>query len=177
MEVQDLEKIQKTTEEAIDKMQEALKNMPPALQEKMQGMMQLQAPKQPDIIYKKVASDEKINQWVCTKYEGLTNDQKVTEVWTTEWKKLGLSEEDLKGFSQIGDFFKSMMKNMSFFYKVGTDEKAENMYFGFPIKTVNYEKDKPTDKYEIKEIKEQELSSTTFEVPKGYKKEKMTEPK
>jgi len=174
---EDLEKMQKAAEDASAKMQEALKNMPPEVQEKMQSMMQMQTPKKSEIVYKKVASDEKINQWVCDKYEGVSDEQKVAEVWTTEWKKLGLSEEDLKGFAQIGEFFKSMMKNMSWFYKVGTDEKAENMYFGFPIKTVNYEKDQPTNKYEIKEIKQQDLTPATFEVPKGYKQEKMTEQK
>jgi hypothetical protein len=170
---EDLDKMQKTAEDAMTKMQEALKNMPPALQEKMKGMMQPQATKQSDIVYKKVASDEKVNQWVCDKYEGFSDGQKVAEVWTTGWKKLGLAEEDLTGFTKIGEFFKSMVKNMSWMYNVGTDEKAENMYFGFPIKTVNFEKDKPASKYEITEIKQQELVPTTFEVPKGYKQEKI----
>ena len=174
---EDLEKLQKTAEEATAKMQEALKNMPPALQEKMKNMMPSQEAKKSEIVYKKVASGEKVNQWGCDKYEGVSDGQKVAEVWTTEWKKLGLNEEDLKGLDQFGEFFKSMMKNMSFFYKIGTDEKAENMYVGFPIQTINYEKDKPTNKYEINEIKQQDLTPATFEVPKGYKQEKMTEQK
>lgn len=174
---EDLEKIQKTAEQAANTMQEALKNLSPAMQEKMKSMMPVQEPKKSEIVYKKTASDEKVNQWACDKYEGLRDGQKVSEVWTTEWKKLGLNEEDLKGFEQIGKFFTSMMKNMNWFYKIGTDEKAENMYFGFPIKTINYEKDKPADRYEIKEIKQEDLKPTFFEVPKGYKKEKMTEQK
>jgi hypothetical protein len=174
---EDLEKIQKTAEQAANTMQEALKNLPPAMQDKMKNLMPSQEAKKSEIVYKKTASDEKVNQWACDKYEGFSDGQKVAEVWTTEWKKLGLSEQDLKGFAQLGEFSKSMMKNMSFFYKVGTDEKAENMYIGFPIKTINYEKDKPANKYEIKEIKEQELAPATFEVPKGYKKEKIAEQK
>jgi len=170
---EDLEKIQKTAEEALNKMQEALKNLPPEMQEKMKSMTQSEASKKSEIIYKKVAGDEKINQWICDKYEGTRDNQKVVEVWTAGWKKLGLSEEDLKGFDQIGTFFTSMMKNMSWHYKVGTGEKAEGMYIGFPIKTVSFEKGKPTNEYEIKEIKQADLQPSTFEVPKGYKKEKM----
>lgn len=173
----DLEKMQKTMEDITVKMQEALKDVPPELQEKLKGMAQLEKTQPSEIVYKKVASAEKVNQWLCDKYEGFQEGQKIAEVWTTNWKKLGFDEQDLKGFSQLGEFFKSMMKNMNFIYKVGTDEKTENMYVGFPIKTVNYLKEKPSDKYEIKEIKKQVLSPMIFEVPKGYKKEKLTEPK
>lgn len=170
---EDLEKIQKAAEEMMTKMDEAMKNLPPALQNKMKNLTAPKENKKNEIIYTKVASDEKVNQWICDKYVGKRNDTKEAEVWTADWKKLGYQKEDLAGLEQLGKFFASMLKNMSWAYQVGADEKAEHMYFGFPVKTINYEKDKATDQYEIKEIKQEELAATVFEIPKGYKKEKM----
>ena len=168
---EDLEKIQKMAEDAMKTMQEAMKNLPQGMQNKMQGIMP-GTEKKSEIIYKKVASGEKVNQWVTDKYEGTRDGKKEMDAWTTDWKKLGLKPEDLTGFEQMGNFFSSMMKNMSWYYKVGNDEKATGMYFGFPVKTVSYDKEKPASQYEIKEIKQEELNPTVFEAPQGYKKEK-----
>ncbi len=174
---EDLEKIQKAAEQVMTTMDEALKNLPPAMQEKMKNMMQPKEEKKSEVIYKKIASNEKVNQWVCDKYEGKRDDTKEMEVWTTDWKKLGFKQEDLSGFDQIGNFFKSMMKNTSWFYKVGTDEKAENMYIGFPVKSITFDKAKPASQFEIQSIKQEELKETVFQVPSGYKKEKNKEDK
>lgn len=170
---EDLEKIQKAAEQAINQMREAMKGLPKGLQDKMQSIISPGEEKKSEIIYKKVASGEKLNQWTTDKYEGTRDGKKESEVWTTDWEKLGLKSEDLARFSKMGDFFTSMIKNMSWFYKVGTDEKSEHMYIGFPIKTINFEKDKPSSQYEIQEVKQQDLAVTFFAVPKGYKKEKM----
>jgi|GEM_PF-5842390 len=74
----------------------------------------------------------------------------------------------------MGNFFASMMKNMSWYYNVGPEQESEHMYIGFPVKTVNYEKDKAVSQYEITEIKPEDIKETVFEAPAGYKKEKTT---
>jgi hypothetical protein len=174
---EDLEKMQKAAEQIMTTVDEALKNLPPAMQEKMKNLMQPKQEKKSEIVYKKVAGDEKINQWICDKYEGKRDSIKEMDVWTADWKKLGLKQEDLSGFDQMGKFFQSMMKNMNWFYNVGTEEKTENMYIGFPVKTISYNKEKPASQYEIQSIKQEELKETVFQVPQGYKKEKVKEDK
>jgi hypothetical protein len=169
---EDLEAIQKAAQQAIAGIEEAMKELPSGLSSKLQGIMQSKPEQKSEIIYNKVAVDQKVNQWVCEKYEGTRDDKKEIEVWTTEWKKLGLTESDLTGFSQMGNFFTSMMKNMTWYYNIGPEQESENMYIGFPVKTVNYEKDKAVSQYEITEIKQEELKEMVFEAPTGYKKEK-----
>jgi len=170
---EDLDKMMKAAEEVLTTANEALQNLPPGLADKMKNMLQPTQTKKSEMVYSKVAGDEKVNQWTCDKYEGKRDDKKEMEVWTADWKKLGLKKEDLTGFDNIGKFFQQMMKNMSWFYKAGTDEKTENMYAGFPVKTVNYEKDKAVNQYEIKSITQEDLKESVFQVPQGYKKEKM----
>lgn len=67
----DMEKMKKQMEEGMKMMEEQLKNLPSEqrkqMEEMMKGKMKVETPK---IVYKKVATGEKVNQWVCDKYEG-----------------------------------------------------------------------------------------------------------
>lgn len=72
----------------------------------------------------------------------------------------------------MGKFFSEMMKGVSF-YKVET-EKKEGKFSGSPIKIIGYEEGEKVFKMELKEIKRESFSPTLFEIPKGYKKEKLT---
>lgn len=167
----ELKKLSKEMEQAMESMDEAMKELPPEMQAKMKDMMQTKHTAQTKISYKKVGSNEKVNQWICNKYEGYANNKKEVEIWTTGWEKLGLKKEDVSCFEKMGQFFSSMMKNKRWSYKVGLDEKEKEMYYGFPVKTITFEKNKAKDQFEILSIKQEALKETVFQFPKGYKKE------
>lgn len=167
----ELEKLSKEMEQAMESMDEAMKELPAEMQAKMKEMMQAKQTAQSKIRYKKVGSNEKVNQWICNKYEGYANNKKEIEIWTTGWEKLGLKKEDVSCFEKMGQFFSSMMKNKRWAYKVGIDEKEKDMYYGFPVKTITFEKNKAKDQFEILSVKQEELKETVFQFPKGYKKE------
>ncbi|MEO0120163.1 MAG: DUF4412 domain-containing protein, partial [candidate division WOR-3 bacterium] len=151
---------------------EQFKNLPPEqrkkMEEMMKGKMKIETPK---IVYKKVATAQKVNQWVCDKYEGYEGKNKVEEIWTTDFSKIGLKPEDLKIMEEMGKFFSEMMKGVSF-YKIQT-EKKEDKFFGVPVRIIGYDKGEKKFKMELKEIKRENLAPTLFEIPKGYKKEKL----
>ena len=171
---EDLEKMAKAMEQVGEMLDKALDNMPPELKAKMEAMMKPQTKEAPKIIYKKVASGEKVNQWVCDKYEETRDDKKVAEIWTTDPKKLDIKSEDLKVLAGMGKFFQTMLKNMPFnIYEFSVEKAQENMFAGMPIKTIGYEKDKQTYKSELKELKREEFKISLFEVPQEYKKEKI----
>ncbi len=124
--------------------------------------------------YKKVASGEKVNQWVCAKYEGYREDQKVKEVWTTDWKSLGLTPESFKLMKDLGEFFEDFTKDMaSSFDKVGSDEwEKEQGYTGIPVKTLSYTDGKLRAATEVTEVKQESLPPTLFDLkPDLTKKE------
>lgn len=172
---QDLEKIQKEMEQAISQMQELTKELPGGLKNKVQSIIAPTPSTKPPITYQKVASNEKINQWLTDKYIGFRNGKKEIEVWTTPYEKLALKAEELKAFEKMGEFFKNIIKNTNWFYQIGQDEKSTKMYFGFPIRTIIFEKDKPVFQHEVKSIEQKELLPIIFELPKGYKKVKMND--
>ncbi|MCM8808398.1 MAG: DUF4412 domain-containing protein [Candidatus Omnitrophica bacterium] len=168
----DMERMKKKMEEGMKMMEEQFKNLPPEqrkkMEEMMKGKMKIETPK---IVYKKVATAQKVNQWVCDKYEGYEGKNKVEEIWTTDFSKIGLKPEDLKIMEEMGKFFSEMMKGVSF-YKIQT-EKKEDKFFGVPVRIIGYDKGEKKFKMELKEIKRENLAPTLFEIPKGYKKEKL----
>jgi len=93
--------------------------------------------------YKKVAAGEKVNQWSCAKYEGYREDKKVNEIWTTDWKSLGLTPEAFKVMKDLGEFFENLAKEMAAnFDKIGSEEwEKEQGYTGIPVKTLSIRMD------------------------------------
>lgn len=125
--------------------------------------------------YKKVAGDEKVNQWVCAKYEGYRDDKKVKEVWTTDWKSFGLTAETFALMKDLGEFFEDFAREMAVDYdRVGSEEweKAQG-YSGIPIKTLHYSDGQPHSATEITEVRQESLAATVFDLPDGLTKKEL----
>ena len=174
----DLQKIKEKMDEAMKMFEEQLKNMPPEQREMMEQMMKKQMSMkstQTKTMYEKVASGEKVNRWVCDKYEGYREGRKKKEIWTTDWKHLGLNPEDFKVMKTMGEFFEEFSKGAaSSFYKVGSEEwEKEQGYSGVPVKTIIYSDGQIREKTELKEIQQQDFSASLFDLPKGLKKKEI----
>jgi hypothetical protein len=167
----DMQKMKTKMDEAMRMMEEQMKNMPPEQRKMMENMMKGRMPVQPKTTYKKIASNLKVNQWVCDKYEGYLNGKKTKEIWTTDSRKLGLSQEYLAVMGGLSEFFGEVTKDHESFYKTGSKEwEKEQGYSGIPIKTITYSAGKIKDKTELKEIRRQDFASSLFDLPKGLMK-------
>ena len=160
---------------AMAMMQEKMQDMPPEqrkmVEQMMQGKMAAATSEVPKMVYKKVASGEKVNQWLCDKYEGYAPDKDKEEIWTTDWQQVGITEADLKVIRGMGEFFAEFVKNLPFLSNVGSQEWAkEQGYAGFPIRTMHYSGTQVRYKTEIKEIRRQDFTASLFELPNGLQK-------
>jgi hypothetical protein len=143
---QDFQQMKAKMNEAKTMMDERMKSLPPEQRQMMEKMMQgrgmpaMQPAGAVKTTYKKTASGEKVNQWVCAKYEGYHGDEKVKEVWTIDWKSLGLTPESFKLMKELSEFFEDFAKDVaSSFDKVGSEEwEKEQGYAGIPVKTLSY---------------------------------------
>ena len=162
-------------------MQEQLKNMPPERRQMGEKMMKSKmsgmggAPQPAKTEYTKVASGQEVNQWTCDKYEGIREGQKRREVWTAAPGQLGLDMSDFKVMQQMGEFFKgfSQFGNEAPF-RVGSEAaQQEKDYTGVPVRQIFYQGGRPISKTEIKEVRREDFDASLFEIPEGYKKQKM----
>ncbi|MCH7761558.1 DUF4412 domain-containing protein [candidate division TA06 bacterium] len=148
---------------------EDMEDMPPEIMEEMEKMTL----RSPQITYQKKGSGVKLNHWVCDYFVGTAAGEKVEEVWTTNWKELGLTPEDFKVIREFDKFYEGPFKETEYFFRIGSQEwEKEIGYSGFPVKTVHYSEGRMKRKTELKEIKRQDLAPSLFELPKGVKKMK-----
>lgn len=177
---QDLQAMQAKMSEAKSMMDDKMKNLPPAQREMMEKMMKGRMPMAPGAAtikttYKKVAAGAKVNQWVCAQYEGYREDKKVKEVWTTDWKSLGLTAETFNLMKNLGEFFEDFANEMAADYdRVGSEEweKAQG-YAGIPVKTLQYSDGQLRSTTEITEVRQESLAASLFDLPAGLTKKEM----
>ena len=172
---QDLRKMKEKLDGAMAMIQEKLQSLPPeqrkTVEQLMKGKMPAATPEALKIVYKKVATGEKINQWICDKYEGHATEKDTEEIWTTDWQQVGITEADLKVIRGMGEFFAEFAKNLPFLSKIGSKEwEQEHGYSGFPIRTIYSSGTQVRYKVEVKEIRRQDFAASLFELPSGLQK-------
>ncbi len=174
---QDMQAMKAKMNEAQTILDEKMKNVPEAQREMVKKMMAGRMPMAQSIgaiktTYKKIAAGEKVKQWSCVKYEGYREDKKIKEVWTTDWKSLGLTPETFKIMKDISEFFENLSQDMAAnFDKIGSEEwEKEQGYTGIPVKTLSYSEGQLRSTTEITEVKQGELAASLFELPTGLKK-------
>ncbi len=176
---QDMQKMKEKLDQAKAQMEAQMKNMPPEQRQMMEKMMKGRMPMMqqtaPPITYKKVASSEKVNQWVCSKYEGYRDDGKVKDIWTTDWKSLGLTAESFKAMKDLSEFFVEFAKEMaSSFDQIGSEDwEKEKGYAGVPVKTIFYNNGQARSTTELTEVRQENLSAALFELPANLTKKEM----
>ncbi len=164
----DFEKMHAQMDGAMEKMKEQLKNLPPEQKEMMEKMLKGKMPGQAaQVEYKKIGSGEKLNTWICDKFEGVSEKEKSSEAWTTDFAKLNLEESDFQVFKDIGQFVGKFNKGQEAFFSFSGDRHGLT---GIPVKVIFFKEGKPSQQTEIKEIKKQDLAANLFELPLGLKK-------
>ncbi|MFO8057761.1 MAG: hypothetical protein R6V10_10725 [bacterium] len=175
MDREDLEEMEKKAEETRGKMEGAMKDAPPEVRkryEKQMGKKGKQEESEQKVELKKVETDVKVGDWSCDKYEGYRDGDKISEVWVTE--VAGLSEDDYEMLSNMMDFMEKMNEVSRSFQKGKGDKPINQGRFlkkgVYPVKWINYSNGKKTNESRLKKLEEKDISSSRFEVPKGYEK-------
>ncbi|TNF54073.1 DUF4412 domain-containing protein [bacterium] len=170
----DIQAMKSRMDEAMVQMQEQMKNMTPEQRAMMQQMMKGTMPVQPkEIVYRKTDSKARISRWTCNKYIGYLDGTKKKEVWTTDWKSLGLSKDHFAVMQGMSLFISEITKGVTDFFRTGSEKwEQQQGYSGVPVRTISYSNGKADIKTEIKEVKEKDFSPALFDLPTGFMKKK-----
>lgn len=174
----DLEKLQQQMAEMNQRMEEAMKNMPPEQRQMMEQQMKgrMPAAKTDETTYKKVASGQKVGEWSATQYEGDREGQKVEDVWATSSKSLGLTAEDfnvLKDMSKFWEGMGRMGRSNAPGFHVNEEGEIEGKFSGVPVKSVKYAEGKVTSTSELKSVQREAFDASLFDLPAGLTKQEM----
>lgn len=160
--------------DAMARMQEQLKSLPPEQRAQIEAMMKGRgmpgmAPAQAKTEYRKTGSD-KVGSWTCDKYEGSKSGQKVTELCTVDPKVLGFAMSDFQVAKQMMDFFgKLVPAGADSMFAVGSPE--EQGFSGVPVRRITFSNGQQQSVSEMSQASRQDFAASVFEVPAGYQKE------
>lgn len=167
---EDADKMGGQMTDAMAKMQEQMKNMPPAARAQMEAMMKnmpgMSAAAKTE--YKKTGTDQ-VGKWTCDKYEGYQNGKKTSELCTVDPKALGFSLADFQITQQLGEFFQKMMpQNADQMFSLGKNDPQG--YTGVPVRRTYSILGRETVS-ELTEVSRQTFADAIFAVPEGFKKQ------
>lgn len=122
-----------------------------------------------EIKYSKTGKSDKINGWTCDEYIATMNDEKISEVWVTNFSNIDFEMSD---FQVMYDYAEYMTSFTGDFLKGLNFKGIEPDYEGYPIKTITFYKDKQISETIILEYKRMDINNNVFTVPADYDKEK-----
>jgi len=170
----DLEQLSTRLQQMTEMLKAQLQELPPEQREQIEQMMGSQGLKPVEPTFEKVASGETVGDWTADKYVGTLNGVKQVELWTADYRELGLKAEDFQVLEEMGKMFEAFSQDAAALFKVRT-EAGEGHFSGLPVKTVNFSAGQPAGETVVQEVKKQDFKPALFEVPEGYKKETMSD--
>ena len=173
--------------QAMDQMQEALKNVPEDKRAMIEQMMKQKmpgaqaAPERPRSELRKTSERADKNGYPCVKYEVLRGGRKVRELWVTDWSNVEGGSDVVGAFEDMADFFREMLDAIPQMGAGGPGPGFEDPAFehmkeigGFPVVTREFDDDGSLEgETALRSARRQTLDPDAFEPPSGYKRQEM----
>ena len=169
----------KTMQEIADKlggamaqMQEQMKKLTPEqrammekLMAKMGGMRAGQDTPAPEIVFKKTGPGS-VNGRECSKYDGLLDGQKVSELCAAPADSLNLSPSDLAVFEKMAGAFEQMTKSLRQipYFRTASPKLFDKQIDGIPVQQIQFENGQQVSRFEFKDSTRRNFSDADFSV-------------
>ncbi len=187
MDEQALKELAGQVSSAMQEIQEALKNVPEDQRALVEKMMKERmpdaaqtAPSRPKTELRKTGERGEKNGYPCVKYEVYRENQKLRELWVTDWSNVEGGSEAVDAFEGMAEFFKDLLDAIPQFGAQGDgsigDSAFEHMkeIGGFPVITREFDEDGSLgDETTLRSSRRQALDPAAFEPPAGYKRRSM----
>lgn len=127
--------------------------------------------------YRKTSQRETHQGYPCVKYEVVRGDEKVREIWVTDWNNVEGSDEVLDAFKDMASFYEELMDSIGkmtggFGAGVFGGENPMESFAkidGFPVVTRNFEGGELESEAVLESVVQRDLDPDAFEPPKGYR--------
>ncbi len=152
-------------------MEERIKSLPEDQREMAEKMMAQQVKgMKTNFQYAKTGETAKINGYESSRYYVREEGELERELWVTSCDELGLSKKEVKCLQSFSNLMASVAET------IGSSLVGNNFFLieeteGLPVRTINYEYEKPKSTTDIISIEEYEPSNDFFGLPAGYTEE------
>lgn len=175
---EDLEKAMGQVNEAMAKLQEQMKNMPPQQREMMEKMMgdrmkALTGGGAETPVFKRGDGGAEIGGRSCDWYEGYRGETLFSMVCAAEWGSLDLRASDFAVFQKMAELMTKLAPGIADLARTGSANwQEQKMFPGFPLEQTIYMDGKPRTKSTLESVERGAIDDAVFEAPNDYKVEK-----
>jgi hypothetical protein len=168
----DVDRIGAQASDAMVRMQEQLKNMPPEQRARIEAMMQGRGmPGSPaaaaKIEYRKTGTAT-VGKWTCERYDAYLNNQKTAEICTVDPAVLGFGAADFEVTKELAAFYEKLVpQGAGQMFSIGG---ANEGFKGVPVRRVSFVGSQQTVT-EITDVSHQTFADSTYDVPSGFEKQ------
>ena len=152
-------------------MQDMMAKVPPEMRAKVEAMMKgrgMAAGGAAKTEYRRAGTD-KAGKWICDKYDGFQEGQKISEICTVAPGALGLTPADFVVTRQFASFFEKLMPQVAS-QVIALGETQEQGFSGLPVKSSSTIAGRTTTS-ELTDVSRQSFDDALFAPPAGYQKE------
>lgn len=173
-------------EDAMAEMEKQLAALPPAqrkmMENMMKGKMKGMSDALPELSFKRTGESDTKSGYKVEKVLLLKDEVETSELWVADWDDIEGSKELMNSLQAMAGMFNDMMKAFSKGPMAGmiSGNTTSNWFGqiedigGMPIVSVELDSNgKPESQTTLTKVEERKIEASAFEVPKGYKKQKM----
>lgn len=171
--------------QAMGQIEDAMKHLTPEQQAIVNHAMNGQAPtrqvtQQPPIDARRTRDTATVFGYPATRYEVWRHGRKTREMWVTDWRNVGGSQEVAALFAEMGGFLEELTSSLPGGGAGPAKALDENIFTvmrqidGFPVGVRDYRPDGTIEReWALRSAKQQRLGSDDFEPPIGYRRQEM----
>ncbi len=146
-------------------MEKELAKLPPEQRQAIEQMMGGGPGGPSNISYRAAGHDEKVDSFVCTRYEVLQQDERTAEIWAAPLDQLQISPEEFKTLTDLGRLLEPLGEQGP----VGQIKQMTSME-GFPVRSVSYAAGQAIAEQRVVKAERTTLEPSLFELPRGLRK-------
>ncbi|NOX37166.1 MAG: hypothetical protein GXO78_06470 [Calditrichaeota bacterium] len=163
--------------QAMQMMQEKLKDLPADQREMIEKMMKEQMPPptppaEPKVEFKKVGTGEKVGQWTCDRWEIYKDGVKAEVIWVSASNQLPEGTQIIQLFQKFTEFWTTGFKKL-LGDEMGMEwfsTKFQEKINGFPVAGVTYENGQETSRWELVSAESRTSEKSAFLPPAEYQR-------
>ncbi len=165
----------------MSRMQDQLKDLPPAQRERIQQMMGDKFPgmsgdQEPELQVEKTGETATLEGYKCRKYTIRKGGELMNELWVAPLKDLGLDGDARKTFEAMVAFQQKMVDALSDSVLAQGTEGLMEIFAdteGFPVKVVRYENGAKAQETVLTSVETRSFDAGFFDVPANYQEQEM----
>jgi hypothetical protein len=164
-----VEELRQRLDEASKQMEAQLAELPPEQRALIEEMMKQQLGRSGTVTVQEVGTEEKVNGFVCTRYQVLTDGERTAELWAAPHEQLQLRHEEYETFRALGQFFKALGQSAP--VRTGW-LPGEHQAEGVPVRRLTYAGSRLIAEGQVTKAERRTLEPSLFVLPSGLKKRK-----